>query len=418
MTDKSNVSNELVTTDSRPSLQGVWNIRLKIGGTDFYVDSTNMISLTVYEYLDRLLPTFCLELQDPGEVMIKTLPLDSMMSKVSLTFSNPIFEAVGDRNMEFKVYRRFPMSVPAAMSAIRFTGVLDVKDCLSPCHQTGWVNKTLATIIREITSDMGCEMHPGTDLGNKPMSVVQPNWNNAMFLRYLASKWAVSATGKVGFYCYISADRKGTPRLYFRTLTELFSQRPKFRFMTTKEYTPGLFPIYNFESYDNFNVLNALGTRTYTYRYFDYEAGKMETKQLSIQDGRGISSLAEYYSVDQDIEDMDNEVYFVVDKTVDADKMDNIHRGRLFDRINSLNKTWISTTGVQSIRCGDIVTIMPEERPPYFAVQYSGHWLVERVIHHFSNSYTTKLLLTRSGVDAMSGSALEKADTYKQTANV
>jgi len=80
--------------------------------------------------------------------------------------------------------------------------MLNVKNCFSPRYQRGWVKKTIFEILSDIAKDMDVETTGISEL-RKPVSVVQPNWNNLMFLKYLTQR-ALSNLGQSCFYCYIN----------------------------------------------------------------------------------------------------------------------------------------------------------------------------------------------------------------------
>ena len=201
--------------------------------------------------------------------------------------------------------------------------------------------------------------------------------------------------------------------LNFKSLYALFSQLPKFKFQTAQVPDDDILPVLTYECYDNFDLLNVMGTKEYKYDYFDFDSGEQKNQRLSLTDPEGPVSLAEYYSIDEDIEGLSCGTLDRTTEFLDVDGIKLMQKGKYYDRINSLNKIWITTVGNQRILCGDVVTIMPDKVMPYFSNQYAGNWLVERIIHHFANTYTTRLLLTRGGVDAQSDSELMKSNFYR-----
>jgi len=72
-------------------------------------------------------------------------------------------------------------------------------------------------------------------------------------------------------------------------------------------------------------------------------------------------------------------------------------KGSFQNRVNNLMKLWITTKGIPNICPGDTVDIFFPHN--LGTSQYSGFWLVERVVQMVGDIYLTKLLLTRTGLD-------------------
>ena len=72
------------------------------------------------------------------------------------------------------------------------------------------------------------------------------------------------------------------------------------------------------------------------------------------------------------------------------------------NRLINLVKMWITTQGLPNAVPGQTVQVFfphGATGEDLYSYQYSGYWLVERVVHNFGDAFITKLLLTRHGLD-------------------
>jgi len=73
---------------------------------------------------------------------------------------------------------------------------------------------------------------------------------------------------------------------------------------------------------------------------------------------------------------------------------------------------WITTIGLSNMTPGKVVQVFfphGADAGNLYSYQYSGYWLVERVVHNIGDTFMTKLLLTRNGLDTDKETTLLKS---------
>jgi hypothetical protein len=191
----------------------------------------------------------------------------------------------------------------------------------------------------------------------------------------------------------------------------MLQQAPKYKCVIAKTTTSkDLLPIYNFEGVENFELLNILGIGEQKFTYFNYETGEQIDHDMDL-DAMGVS-MTEHVGCDSQI-GTEGVSQNTLGRTTDfITDFDSLMQGRYAKKVNSLVKQWVTTRGVTDICCGDIVLVMQSIAADPSAImdyQHSGYWLVERVVHHISKTYATKMLLTRPGVDGSKSLTLFRA---------
>ena len=395
---------------------GNYYLRVQIGSQDILTNPQSFYALDVVEYIDRMLPAFTITFRDPTGFLTNKLFIDKSYSTMTLVFSNTV-DATKSKDMKFRIYRRFPASYTGVANTITMTGLLDVPGLFSPTWQRGWNKKTISSILSQLATEMKIQ-NKDIDTFTEPISLVQPNWSNATLLRYLASR-VINSNRDGGMFAFIdtyaasttnSKWAKGSARLTFKSLNSFLKQPSKYTFQVTKEPPNNVMPIYNFEGVDNFELVNIMGVEKQRYNYFDYDTGKQVDDELVLQDEE-FKSLSKYIACDtalsedglsQDNCGRTNEL---------VPDFEPVMRGKYFKKVNTLVKQWITTRGVTDIRCGDIIYIAsaPPDVSQMMNYQYTGYWMVERVVHHISSTYMTKLLITRPGIDTDQKTTLLKA---------
>jgi hypothetical protein len=77
----------------------------------------------------------------------------------------------------------------------------------------------------------------------------------------------------------------------------------------------------------------------------------------------------------------------------------------------SLCQIWVDLPGDINLWPGKIVKIIFPQIPSSVngtvpSLNFSGYWMVSRVVHRWTNVYTTRLLLSRQGVDSSANKGL------------
>ena len=398
-------------------LGGNYLLTLSIGEVPVALSPTSFTSLNIIEYLDRPLPYFDITFNDAAGVLTHTLVLDSAWNTIKLMFANAMKPA-DKKWMTFRIYRRKPMSITGMSSAIQLTGFLDIPNMFSPRYERGWADKSVAVILREIMEDLKLtEEDFDPDLDKTKISIVQPEWSNSLFLKYLSAS-LLSKEKSSGFFSFIDSpaqsatSKTAKSRLVFRSLASLLEESNKYDFVYSGVPQKDALPIYSFQAVDNFEVLNTLGVGKQLYSYFDYENGEAVDAELGLTEA-GFKSLAQYYSYDPQIGTEGLRKFYGRTNAFESD-YDAWIKGPYEKKVNTLGQLWVNTMGVTDIRCGDIVKVVFLANAKSLAsCQYSGYWLVLRIIHHFADTYETRLLLTRSGVNTDVETRLTKATFVK-----
>lgn len=404
---------------SRLGVAGNYSLRFQIGEQDISVTPESFSSIDIIEYIDRMLPAFTVTFKDTMGILTHRTLLDSSFNTVTITFRIGEKYTFTERTMKFRIYRRAPEMRTNIADEITINGLLDVPNAFSPHIQRGWEKVAVGSIVREIGAGMGIGQYSIDPSAIRPITIVQPNWNNAMFLQYLADR-APYGSGDTGYFAFVNVTDKGDVRLNFRSITSLLKQ-PKLLTLRYGQAPDGsILPIYNFEGVDNFEVLGVLGIDAQRYSNFNWTTGVQTDDEITI-DEANFQSLSKYYAYDPDIGTegiSQNELGRTHELVPDWKP---VLRGRYYKKINSLVKQWVTTAGNTNVRCGSIVKVVFLENPGQLMnYQYTGFWMVERVVHHLASTYITKLLLTRPGIDSETaiGTTLKKARYIKQDGGV
>lgn len=400
-------------------ISGQYLLRMSIGDVDILISPSTVLSISVVEYIDRLLPSFSMQLNDNTGFLTHILPLDTKYNYVTLAFADANHLEL-QKIMRFKIYQRFSDSVGTASNELSLCGLLDVKNMFAPQYERGWSNYTINNIIQYIgNTDLGIYDFDIDDGLDYILPVVQPNWPNALFLKYLQDRIKTSY-GKCGFFTFVdvpttsykSGENIGTTLndyaigdskkcLHFRSISSLLENKVSYKFVAdSKEYEDCL-PILNHKIVDNYEMINIGGTEKQRYGYFNYTDGEFAVEDIKLEDA-SFNFLSQYVTrgKDSDTEGLNQEnlgrtSLLVPDFSVLA-------AAKYYKKINSLEKIWIDILGLSEIRCGQIIEIVFLQGAAGGALlsyQYAGYWLIERAVHYFSSTYITRLLLTRPGVD-------------------
>jgi hypothetical protein len=393
-------------------IAGNYRLRVRIGKQDVTVSPESFTAIDIIEYIDRILPAFTVTFKDARGILTHKTLTDSMHNTMTFSFAMDNETPYEGKDMRFRIYRRKPEMYTEIANMVKFTGLLDVPNVFSPQYQKGWVKTSIQSILEDIGASMGIASYRFDPGLTQVVSIVQPQWNNAMFLQYLADRVAQSF-GETGYFAFVDVDTKGDPRLNFRSLTSLLKQQAKKVIKMTKMPDGIMMPLYNFEGIDNFEPLNILGIGKQSYSYFNWMTGVQVDDEIPIEEAI-FTSLSKYFAHDPTI----NTVGITQQELGRTNEMvpdwKPVLKGRYYKKINSLVKQWITTMGTTELSCGDLIKVVFTEDPAEMMnYQYTGFWMIERIVHHISNTYLTKLLVTRPGVDSEVDTTLQRAPMAK-----
>ncbi len=387
-------------------LVGNYQINIKFGDTIVPIQPSMIQELTITQDIDRLLPTFKLAIKDSTGLLGEVTPFDRDLNVVTIEIArteNP------DKMNEFVFYvdRRetnFDKEY-VVMGTLKVDGLLDPSRIR---NITGNVKSTIEGIS---TDELGIS---STEVGaslNYDNFLLQPNWTNAKFLRYL-KEYLLGKNEEAGYFCFIK-NTVGKPTFVFKSVDELVETAARYKFLVGHKPLEDHYPVIDYKVFDNSQLIGIFGTKIQCYCYFDYETG---THKIVYADLDGYPSLTEQHLIEDD--SIISGVPLVEGR---SNQFTSNFKGRVktnyYDRITGLINMWISTWGIENVAPGDIVRVLFSEsleRGQLFLYQHSGYWLVKRVVHVITNSFMTQILLTRNGIDTTIETTLKQADSYKK----
>jgi len=330
-------------------------------------------------------------IQDTGNYLTNIIPYDKSLNTVNIEIGKTIFS--NDLNLfNFRVLRR----TPTADGIYEISGILDVSKLFSYSISRGF-SGTIKETLTEIAEEIGISnVNIGDSLSYKK-NLVQPQWTNAKLLRYLQSN-VIGKNGEAGYYCFIT-NKKGVQLFVFRSIDEIFTDSIQYKFLVGQGAYEDYYPIVDYKIHDNSSLLSEFGSKNQIYSYFDYDTGTYVEKTIDVTE---CPSLTELILIDKD-DDTKNSPYIKFGSSNDfTSDFDGKVRNSYYDRITNLVNMWFTTWGLENLVPGDIIKIVFAEslrRGDVYVYQHEGYWLVKRVVHMFTTSFVSNVLVTRTGVD-------------------
>ncbi|MHA1690371.1 MAG: hypothetical protein ACTSU7_01910 [Candidatus Heimdallarchaeaceae archaeon] len=372
--------------------------------------------LYIVQDINRFLPTFRLKIQDIEGHYTNLKPYDKKQNRVRISFSRN-GNAETATVFDFDVHRRFPTSD----FVYDIEGALQINKFFKPTKIRGF--STLLSVRDNISSvainELGVdEVNISTSL-NFNKNILQPNWTNAELLKYLKNN-LIGKESEACYFCFITC--KGMKKVFvFKSLKDFYSQSVKYTFSDVsvatynKDADKMYYPILDFKAYDNYKMMETSGCKRQDYSYFNYTTSKYMQQSLDVKNNYNPQddyySLTQYFSIDQD---SSNDNIGESDTGRSNDFTSNFKgksKSKFFKRINNLSKFWITSWGLEDIVPGDIVCLQFLKNPTnMLSQQYHGFWMVERVIHILGQTFGTRLLLTRNGINTIEQTMLVCAD--------
>jgi hypothetical protein len=389
-------------------LVGNHYVALYYGDVEVPIQPQMMEEASLTLDVSRLLPTFKFVLKDATGILAEILPFDRNMSRMRLEFARS--KSVNDLNIfRLAVKRR----KPDFDKSYEVEGVLDVNDLLTSVKTRAMVGNIKDNLTVMASEELGIkDVEIGASL-DYDKTILQPTWTNGKLLNYLSSH-LVGANGELCYYCFIKNVR-GKQVLVIKSLNEILSTNPKYKFMIGPQPYEDYYPVSEYKIYDNSGLISDFGAQRQDFGYFDYETGQYIVDSVDIDD---CPSVAGNVLVDFD---NDSSGSFVTGLGRSNDYTADFHDrcgGNYFRGVNNFINMWISTWGLENVSPGDIVRVMFSEsmiRGKLFMYQHSGNWMVQRVVHTLGLSYMTHLLLTRSGVETDIDTTLKGAQNLKRS---
>jgi len=375
---------------------GNYHLIIHFGEVVIPISTSILRELTIVQDFNKVLPEFRLALDDASGILTHVAPFDRNMSSVKIECAVDS-ETLDKNNFDFLVYSREPksnQSTPA--NDYDVTGLLDVKNMFSPGISRGF-SGSIKTTLETIAADFDID---STDIDvalEYDKNIIQPYWSNVELLNYL-SETLLGVGGEYGFKGFIkNVNSKKT--LVFKSLSQMIDDPISYKFILNSEPYEDQLPIFDYSIFDNYGIFGAFGVRTQSWAYFDYDESAYVSNSFAVSD---IKSLSDYFLIDKN-DSFDNNPGVNTGRTneYDVDFSGKI-KSSYGNRLLNLTKMWITTQALPNASPGQTVQVffphgaMGED---LYSYQYSGYWLVERVVHNLGDAFVTKLLLTRHGLD-------------------
>lgn len=398
-------------------LAGQYNCRVLLDDVVLDTNSSTMPKLMVVSDLHRFLPQLELTLLDQDGGLSHVWPMDQART-IRIEFGYPV--PSGDRNLpvaqkvrngfDFTMYRRMPTHDAQSSGILELSGLLKVKNLFSPDYSRAHLG-LMSGSLQQIAAELGIsrtEIDPSLAVSK---TLLQPLCSNLEFLMWHRDR-LLGKAGESRFSCLVK-QLSGESVFVFRSYNSFWQQKPAFRFLVGTEPVDDWLPVFTTEVVDNYMLLGAFSGKSQPYTYFDFANGRLVTAEESLQT---FPSLTAWHAVHPD----DSAAGQVLWQTGSTNEFDgtfvNQARTRYWDKLVNLSKIWITTWGVPNVAPGDIVQVMSSAslvagRSEFW--QYNGYWMVERALHLLSDTYQSKLLLTRNGMDARTNSGFIRAEKVK-----
>ena len=394
-----------ITSDGR------FFLNIKFGGEDIFVNSSTLKELTIVQDLCYFLPMFTLSIKDNTGDLTHTIPFDRGMSKVYIELAKD-FQSEDRNSWDFMVHKRIPssdQSQPYGIYTIK--GLLNLDKIFSPSYSRGF-NQSIFTTLESIAKEFGVDKTEISSSLAYTKNLLQPNWYNLQFLNYLTEN-LIGKNGESAYRTFIKClNQKST--FVFKSLDELILSPVKFKFILRDTLYEDRYPIYNYSIIDNYKVYSTFSSKTQNYSYYNYSSGTFVTGSVEATD---FVSTTDFFLIDQN----DTTDSIALEETGRSTDFTSNFQGKVktdtYNKLNDLVKIWITTQGIPNICPGDTVEIFFPQgaiADKLYSYQYSGYWLVERTVHMVGDTFLTRLLLTRTGVDTDISNTLMRSTTKKK----
>lgn len=391
-------------------IKGQYYLRLKFGNNDIPINSSIINIFSIVQDFNKFLPSVQINLKDSSGILTHMVPSDSRMNKVRVEIGYNI-ENKPVNSFDFVVIRRKPRGQTTDSAIFEINGLLANVDNLlgkSSCRSfNGNIKDTLTSIaIEDLKLD-------DTDISsslNYNKLIVQPHWSISQLLLYLRDRLK-GKSGETGYKCFIKRDNHKSI-LVFKTLDELILQKKVYKFIVNQEMIEDNIPVLNYSIYDNYKMFGLFGAKKQAYGYFDYTNSEYVTGENEAED---LTSLSQYFLIDKDDSEGSDRIINTGRSNDFSNDFAGLTNTGYRNRLIGLIKMWITTPGVANLVPGQTIQIIFGRGTGMIEYhQYSGYWLVEKIVHSFGDTYLSNILLTRNGIDTQENNSLLKAVILKK----
>jgi len=392
---------------------GNYYLLMKFGDTVVPLSTSILRELTIIQDMNKLLPEFRLRLDDNTGAITHVAPFDRNMSSVYIEMA--LDAATEDRNaFDFLVYIREPGAIQSTPSAqYDVTGMLDVTGLFSPDRSRGLSGTIKSSLESVAMSEIGVDSTEVSSSLNYEKTLLQPTWTNAQLFNQL-KEYLIGQSGEYGYKCFIK-NYKYNKIFTFQSIVEMMAEEVSYKFILNDTPFKDQLPIFEYYIFDNYKLYGIFGARAQDASYFDYTNSQYVRYTESVQD---YYSLTDFYMIDKSDSTDNNEINDTGrSNDFTADFRGKV-KGKYGNKLASLVQMWITTQGLPNAVPGQTVQIFfphGANSDALYSYQYSGFWLVERVVHNLGDAFITKLLLTRHGLDTDKSTSLLPATKRKRS---
>jgi hypothetical protein len=379
-------------------------LNVKFGGVEIPLNPASINACTFVQDVNKFLPEFRLSMVDETGMFTNAIPFDSKMSRITCELSR----VMDDKDIyvhNFTIFRRTPRT-NGLVTDYDIRGMLTVDSMFERQYSRAF-NQSIKDTLLQIGDELGVDGVLVSSSLNTKKLLIQANWTNAVFLNYLKNNLD-GANGQGNFRCFIKVKQNQT-QMIFKSVEELVSGPITHKFIISDQDYFDHTPVYKYEIMDNYKILGVDGCYQQPSLYFDYAKGTWVEKNLTVAD---LTSLSEYLAIDGNDDKSGQLLPNYGRNTEFTTDFHGVTKSEFETRVNDLVKMWIIGPGQLTVSAGDVVRVLfPQgtESGNLFSYQYSGNWLVERVVHTFDDMFIGKYLLTRPGLDTAKSTTLMKA---------
>ena len=390
---------------------------LKFGDQVIPLSPAVLRELTIVQDYNKFLPEIRLRIDDATGIFTHIAPFDSTMNTVYLEFA--LSQDAPDKNaMTFLVYIREPgsyQSSPATQYDI--TGMMDMDQLFTPDFVRGFSGSVQSNLEGIATGEFGVDQTNVSMSLNYNLNLVQPHQTNAQFMNYLKDN-LIGSNDEYGYKMFISSlNINGGYQTTFicRSVAEMIKDPIAYKFSLSDVAYEDVNPVFEYYIFDNYKLYGIFGAKQQDYSYFDFATG---TYVEDSDNAQNYTSLSDYFLIDQSDTEDSNTIYATGRSNDFTPDFLGRVKANYGNRLAGLTKMWITTQGLPNACPGQTIQMFFPHGAGgdnIYSYQYSGYWLVERVVHNFGDVFLTKLLLTRHGVDTDKTTTLMPATLKKVT---
>jgi len=384
-------------------------LQVQFGQQTIPITPSMIREFTIVQDLNKFLPELRMRLADSTGAFTHLIPFDRNMSEVTVMLGTTGGNAIQQQYI-FDIYRRYPTSEGILSGEYDAIGLMHLPGLYSPKYSRSF-NQNVSDTIDAIGAELNVEATNISSSLDYTKSLIQPLWTDAQFLQYLCENLK-TPDGHSNFRCWFSAEDSINTTLNFMSYDELLQSSVQWQYAWGDQDYENVEAIQTYEIIDNYKYLQVLGTQQQSSTYFNYATGQWVTNIAPLSK---VPSLTPFYLVDSNDPVVD-QIYLDTGRSNSftsnfSGKVNSIYE----TRIHSLTKLWIVGQGNFALRPGDIVQVeAPSDPNNTFQYQYSGFWMVERIVLSFGDTLHMKLLLTRDGITTSSSTTLVPASNTVQ----